>query len=89
MSDPVAATQVLEDLMAGIAADEIETRLHALSSTERQTVLCTACYLLDEVKANCIERGDEIVKTLRKNCPLYRSKNNRCDFRVDSGRPGR
>lgn len=73
MSDSQAAPQVLDALLSGMTTEEIDIRLRALNSVERQAVLCTVCYLLDEVKVNCLERGEEIATVLTRHCPRYRS----------------
>lgn len=66
-----SATSVLNALMAGIAIDEFEKGLKQLDSDEQQTVLCTACFLMPEVRANCEQRADEIVEILKRNSRCF------------------
>lgn len=40
-------------LLSGGTRDEIQPDLDRLSSDDRQTVLCSACYVVEEVAANC------------------------------------
>lgn len=79
MPDSSNATGVLNALMAGIAIDEFEKRLKQLDSDEQQTVLCTACYLMPEVRANCEQRADEIAEILRRNSRCYSQRRFRCN----------
>jgi hypothetical protein len=78
MSDLTTAEAVLDALLAGTPIDELEPHLQQLASQERQTVLCTACFILDEVRANCPERADEIVEILERDCGSYCSGKKTC-----------
>lgn len=71
MPDGTTTTDVLEALLAGASVEELEAQLDTLAAEERQTVLCTACYVLDEVRANCVERADEIAEFLQRNCRYF------------------
>lgn len=73
MSDLITATDVLEVLLAGAPVEELEAHLQQLEFQERQTALCTACYMLDEVKATCLERAEGIADILERNCRFFRS----------------
>jgi len=71
-STPKAATdrEVFEALLAGSSADEVQLYLGQLTVEDRQAVLCTACYLLDEIAVNCHERAEEIGAFIAANCPM-------------------
>jgi len=72
MSD-LTTPDILDALLSGAAGEELESQLQQLEPPERQTVLCTACYMLDEVKATCVERAYEIAQILETNCRFFRS----------------
>jgi len=62
--------EMFETLLAGTSPNEIQPELDRLTVEDRQAVLCTACYLLDELAANCPERADEIGAVIAANCPM-------------------
>lgn len=79
MTDLSRATSVLNALMAGSPAEEVERDLEQLDPDERQTLLCTACYLMNEVRVNCEQRAEEIAAILRRNSRCYPHGSSKCD----------
>ena|SRR5581483_6272650 len=67
----VRDSKLFEQVLAGTPADEIQSDLNRLAATERQALLCTVCFILEEVEMNCRERADEIRKLVQNNCPQY------------------
>jgi len=55
-------------LLGGASAEEIQILLGRLTAEDRQAILCTACYLVDEIDANCPERAEQIVAIIAANC---------------------
>ena len=82
MPKPATDQEVFELLLAGTSADEVQLYLDQLTAEDRQAVLCTACYLLDELAANCPERADEIGAVIAANCHMCY-----CSGRRKRGRP--
>jgi hypothetical protein len=70
MPKPATDQEVFEILLAGTSADEVQLYLDQLTAEDRQAVLCTACYLLDELAANCHERSEDIGAFIAANCPM-------------------
>lgn len=62
---------VLEAVLAGRPAFEIEPSLQELSRDDRQTVLCTVCSIHNEIASNCLEYAHEVSALLTSHCPLY------------------
>jgi len=81
MPEPLTDREVFELLLAGTSADEVRLYLERLTAEDRQAVLCTACYLLDELAANCPERANEIGAVIAANCLM-----NHCSGRRTHGR---
>jgi hypothetical protein len=71
MGSETSLDAVLEAIMAGKPASEIEPILQELSRHDRQTLLCTACSNQEEIASNCLHHGKEISALLTSNCPLY------------------
>ena len=72
------ARALFEVLLAGAAREEIQSDLDRLNKEDRQTVLCSACYVVDEVAANCKELASTISDTLSGNCLYYQNGLRRC-----------
>ena len=70
MPKPLTDRELFETLLAGASASEIQPELDQLTAEDRQAVLCTACYLLDELAANCPERADAIGAVIAANCHM-------------------
>ena len=71
MPRPLTDRALFETLLAGAFPNEIQPELDRLTAEDRQAVLCTACYLLDELAANCPERANEIGAVIAANCLMY------------------
>ena len=80
MPNFATAQEVLEALATGTAANEIQSSLDWLPSTDRQAVLCTVCFTVDEVAANCQDWADEIAKVITLNCSFYKASVRTCGF---------
>jgi hypothetical protein len=76
-----------EILLAGTAPNEIQPELDRLTAEDRQAVLCTACYLLDELAAKYPERADEIEAVIAANCQLYHCSGKRTHGRHPADLP--
>jgi hypothetical protein len=76
----VTADEVLEALANGSYAGEIQPSLDRLPATDRQAVLCTACFMIEEVSSNCQEWADEISEVITLNCSLYKAGIRTCGF---------
>jgi len=81
MPKPLTDRELFEALLAGTSPNEIQAELDQLTAEDRQAVLCTACYLLDELAANCPERADEISAVILANCLMKH-----CSGRMPRGR---
>jgi hypothetical protein len=82
MPRPLTDREVFETLLAGSSPDEIQSELDQLTAEDRQAVLCTGCYLLDELAADCPGRADQIGAVITANCRM-----NHCSGRRARGRP--
>jgi hypothetical protein len=71
MPRPLTGQELFETLLAGTFPNEIQAELDRLTAEDRQAVLCTACYLLDKLAANCPERANEIDAIIAANCRMY------------------
>ena len=71
MPKPLTDRELFETLLAGTSQNEIQPELDRLTVEDRQAVLCTACFLLDEIAANCPERADNIGAFIAANCLMY------------------
>jgi len=80
MPKPLTDRELFETLLAGASPNEIQPELDRLTAEDRQAVLCTACYLLDELGANCPERADDVGAVIAANCHMYH-----CSGRRTSG----
>lgn len=65
-------------MLGGAPLDEVQTNLDRLTPAARQAVLCTACYLLDEIATNCRERAEEIEAVIETNCVSCRADEKLC-----------
>ena len=73
-----SAEDLFHFLLSGGTPDEIQPNLDRLPTDERQTVLCSACYVVDEVAANCKALASTISDTLSGNCLYYQKGLRRC-----------
>lgn len=62
--------EIFEMLIRGVHADQVQARLDRLTAEDRQAVLCTACFLMPEIKATCPERAQEIADFIEANCAM-------------------
>lgn len=62
---------VFNELIAGSSPQELQPGLTSLSSEARQAVLCTACFLIEEIAVNCEERAANIAEVITANCQHY------------------
>ena len=80
VSKPESETLVdlFDALLAGSSADDIHFAVLHLPDTDRQSFLCTACDMRDEVAANCVPRALAIDHLLNGNCSDYRNGARTC-----------
>lgn len=62
---------VVEAILAGQTAEEILPMLEALTSYDRQAVLCTVCAMRKEIATNCTQNGADVESLLSSQCPLF------------------
>jgi len=75
----ISVTSLLESLLAGTPARQIQLALDQLPTrAKRQAVLCTACGIREEVGESCRERADEISELLAANCDIYDASRKPC-----------
>lgn len=80
MATVVTVEEVLEAFASGTAACDIQPFLDELPTTDRLAVLCTACFMIEEVSANCHEWADEISEVVTRNCSSYKAGIRTCGF---------
>jgi hypothetical protein len=80
MPNFVTAEDALEALVSGAGASEVQPSLDQLAATDLQAVLCTACFTMEEVAANCQEWADEIIEAVTLNCSFYKAGIRTCGF---------
>ena len=73
-----SAEDLFQVLLSGGTRQEIQPDLERLSADDRQTVLCSACYVIDEVAVNCRELAGTISDTLSGNCLYFQNGLRRC-----------
>jgi hypothetical protein len=73
-----SAEDLFHVLLSGGTREEVQSDLDHLTKEDRQTVLCSACYVVDEVAANCKELASTISDTLNGNCLYYQNGLRRC-----------
>lgn len=66
--------------MAGVPVEDVDTKLRKLDSDDRYAVVCTACYLHDEVKANSSEHAQLIAAFVERHCRKYARTKKHCDW---------
>ena len=70
--------EILDELLSGSGLETIEASFRRLTADEKQTCLCEACYILDELRTNCVEPADEIAKLLDLHCRFFVSGRRSC-----------
>jgi hypothetical protein len=80
MLEPVAASEVLNAILAGEREWEVAPKLRQLSSTDRQNLLCTVCAMRDEIARNCWSTAAEVNALLTTECPFYVHGSATCRF---------
>ena len=63
--------ELLDDVLAGTNADELQPRVVHLNPSVRQAFLCSICKMHNEVASNCVQHGAEIKTLLELECPLF------------------
>jgi hypothetical protein len=69
---------VLNALLAGSTAEELQSDLAQLSAVEHQAVVCSACVLRQEIADTCQAPADEVNRLVAENCPFYRRGATHC-----------
>jgi hypothetical protein len=64
---------ILNALLAGSTAEQLQPEVKRLSAVEHQAVVCTACVLRYDIEDNCQAPADEVTKLVAKNCPFHKS----------------
>jgi len=82
-----SAQDVLNALLSGATATELQPEVERLPLTELKTLLCTACSMREEVIANCHDTGAEVDHT--RNCQLYATQPQACKVAAVYRVPGR
>jgi hypothetical protein len=69
---------VLDALGAGVSSEEVQLAVKGLPIYQRYTVLCSACYMRDEIAVTCPERANSLGEIVTKSCPFYFSGRRTC-----------
>jgi hypothetical protein len=64
------AQDILDGLMAGVRAIDLNSLVNALKSEERRALLCTVCTMPDELSSTSVDRFQEADEMLGA-CPFY------------------
>jgi hypothetical protein len=62
---------LFDELIAGGSSEELGPGLAELTPDARLAVLCTACFLVEEIAANCQERAANLGEIITANCRFY------------------
>ena len=62
---------VVEAILAGQTPEEVLPMLEALTSYDRQAVLCTVCAMRNEIATNCTQHAAAVGALLSSQCPLF------------------
>ncbi len=73
-----SAQDVLNALLSGATATELQPEVERLPPIELKALLCTACSMREEVIANCHDTGDEVDQLLTQNCELHTTQPQAC-----------
>ena len=72
------ARDIIDMLLGGASAAEVQAHLPELAAVECQALLCTVCSAEDEMAMVCRERAAEIHAILMANCQFYASGTRAC-----------
>jgi hypothetical protein len=63
---------ILNALLAGNTAEQLQPELAQLSAVEHQALVCTACVLRQEIADTCQAPAYEVNKLVAENCPFHK-----------------
>jgi hypothetical protein len=58
-------------LLAGSTAAELQASVSRLPIMEVHSLLCSACWMRNDIASNCAAYGAEVDKLLARNCGIY------------------
>ena len=62
---------ILDALLAGSTAAELQSNVSRLPIMEVHALLCSACWMRNDIASNCAAYGTEVDKLLTRNCGIY------------------
>ena len=65
------AQLAVDALLAGSTAAELQSEVSRLPIVELHALVCTACWMRDEIASNCAAYAEEVDKLLTKNCGIF------------------
>ena len=63
--------QAVDALLAGSTAEELQPEVSQLPIMEVHALLCSACWMRDEIANNCTAYAAEVDALLTRNCGIY------------------
>lgn len=69
---------ILDALGAGESSEEVQLAVKGLPIHQRYAVLCSACYMRDEIAITRPEQANSLGEIVSKNCPFYFSGRRTC-----------
>jgi len=63
--------QTVDALLAGSTAVELQPEVSQLPIMELHALLCSACWMRNDIASNCAAYADEVDKLLTRNCGIY------------------
>ena len=78
---------ILDALLTGASMEELQPRINALLATERATLLCSTCAMIDELAVICREVSLEAESVLICNCRFFEPGNGLYHAKCDGAQP--
>jgi hypothetical protein len=66
----MTARQAIDALLAGSTAVELQPEVSQLPLMELHPLVCSACWMLNDIAGNCADYAEEADKLLTRNCGL-------------------
>ena len=83
----ITVHSILDALLTGSSAEELQPRIHGLPAVERATLLCSTCAMIEELVTICHGVGVEAEGVLIRNCRHYQPGNGRHHATCERERP--
>ena len=62
---------IMNALLAGSAAVELQPQISRLPIMEVHALVCSACWMRNDIASNCVAYAEEVDRLLTKNCGIY------------------